>query len=164
MMTFVFYSAWKIVYTVIHFFEQNGEFCDLVFELNNGKFSAHRLVMAAWSRPMKNLLQLQSTITQHLHVVYDKPDTFHMFITFMYTGALPTQVTNISALLLLGATFQVWLYIKYMFLNVKRVIFFSLFSCLLLLSNDHTRSLVHWNYVRVIEEHQDSYIALHRCM
>ncbi|BFZ08538.1 hypothetical protein BsWGS_11577 [Bradybaena similaris] len=86
---------------------QNGEFCDLVFELNNCQFSAHRLVMAAWSRPMKNLLQLQSTSTQHLHMVYDKPDTFHMFITFMYTGALPTQVTNISALLLLGATFQI---------------------------------------------------------
>ncbi|CAG5134030.1 unnamed protein product, partial [Candidula unifasciata] len=85
----------------------NGEFCDLVFELNNCKFYAHQLVIAAWSLPVKNLLEHQSTCNQHLRVVYDQPDVFHMFITFMYTGDLPTQVTDISALLLLGATFQI---------------------------------------------------------
>uniref|UniRef100_A0A0B7BIX3 BTB domain-containing protein n=1 Tax=Arion vulgaris TaxID=1028688 RepID=A0A0B7BIX3_9EUPU len=91
----------------LHRMRENGEFCDLVFELNNSKFSAHQLVMAVWSPPMKNLLQLQPASTQHVRVAYDKPEDFQKFITFLYTGILPEQTTNILAVLNIAATFQI---------------------------------------------------------
>lgn len=89
------------------FSQQNGEFCDLIFDLDNSKISAHRLIVAVWSPPMKNLLRFHSACTQHVRVEYDEPEVFLQFISFLYTGTLAEPVANIPAVLHLATTFQV---------------------------------------------------------
>ncbi|XP_059165509.1 uncharacterized protein LOC131948054 [Physella acuta] len=87
--------------------QENGELCDLKFELNNGCFTIHRLMFAIWSPAMKTMLHLQQPTSGHIRLNFSQHAVFEQFINFLYTGYLAEQITDIPALLLLASTFKV---------------------------------------------------------
>lgn len=78
-----------------------------MFEVSGKAVHAHQLVLALWSPVVMEMLSRHGCKRQRIRLMYDQPDAFEQFVTFLYTGHFDGNVTEVLSVLLLASTFQV---------------------------------------------------------
>ncbi|XP_070191911.1 uncharacterized protein [Littorina saxatilis] len=92
----------------LHELHQSRHLCDLVLELRNEKFYAHKVVLSAWSPTIYTLLADSHCHTEVIRIQYDNAEIFGSFLSFLYSGQMDEVAQdNMIQILHLATSLQV---------------------------------------------------------
>lgn len=82
-------------------------FCDVVFQVNEQEFHAHRSVLAASSPYFDSMLKVNKVLKEFLPVSCNNPYVFHILLDYIYTGKVVIHDSCVSELLRLANKFMI---------------------------------------------------------
>ncbi|XP_063603895.1 uncharacterized protein LOC134779658 [Penaeus indicus] len=76
--------------------------CDVILHVASKQFQAHRCVLAACSPYFDSIFKASKTVKEQLNISSQDPEVFQCLLTYMYTGTVVVDKTNVAELLRLA--------------------------------------------------------------
>lgn len=84
-----------------------GKFCDVILYVDNQKFFLHRNVLSSFSPYFDSIFQSKKTMREKFNITCQNPETFQCFISYMYTGTIVIDKSNVGEMFKLAHRLEV---------------------------------------------------------
>lgn len=112
-MTFVCSELSTTMFQKLYDQKKSNRFCDLTLHVNNKIVKAHRNVLACSSPYFDSILKHHKIIREQLIITCLDSDVFNTILTYMYTGEITIEHSNVEELLKLADHFIITKVIEY---------------------------------------------------
>jgi actin-binding protein IPP len=112
-MTFVCAELSTTMFQKLYDQKKSNRFCDLTLHVNNKIIKAHRNVLACSSPYFDSILKHHKIIREQLIITCLDSEIFNTILTYMYTGEITIEHSNVEELLKLADHFIITKVIEY---------------------------------------------------